>query len=362
MFKNIYMKICFVILIVIILFIIFTDSKMSDRFSIVLDYFKYQIISKNIDENIKKEKLVVINKKDDIYGFWKSEGIEFENRYEALIDENSMIIYKYNKNNMKTIYWLGSFNKINNIDTEEIISNNYKSISKYLSMAGQSDNKKFVYFDNSIKFESQYNDQSEHVVLKHYHPYNDRIRMIKYDNNRVPSFDFKNNNIIELDNYKISYPSYFDVEEENSRRNIPDNYVYNIDKQMIEKNLIILSPSNQKSYAELFIGEYENANINNIYDLYTMIEDNSINYNDDTNELVTFAFDANNNSIMCIFTNEYLDDNGNKIYGLSFENWMYMNKYNQILIIGASYSNEDTSKYDYISDFESLIKNINNNN
>ena len=360
MFKNIYLKICIIVVAVIAVFIIFAEFRVSDVLSIVMDHFKYEVLVKNTNENIKKEKILNINKKEDIYGFWKSEGIAFEERYEALIDENSIIVYKYNHDSKKTIYWLGTFNKTNDISNENIISDNYKSISKYLSMAAQAENKEFIYEDNTIKFLSQYDDKSIEVVLKHYSPYNDRIGMIKYDNNRVPMFDLQNNNVLELKNYKISYPKYFDTEEENSRRNIPDNYVYNIDKQMIEKNLIILSPSNQKSYAELFIGEYENANINNIYDLYTMIEDNSIKYNDDTNELVTFAFDANNNSIMCIFTNEYIDDNGNKIYSLSFENWMYMEEYNQILIIGVSYSNEDTSNYDYISDFESLIKNIKN--
>lgn len=360
MFKNVYFKICLVIVSVIVIFIIFTESKVGYRFSLIMDNFKYQILSKNIDENIKKEKIIDIKTKEDIYGFWKSEDIAFDDRFEALIDENSIIVYKYNHDSMRTIYWLGTFNKNNDIAKETVISNNYKSISKYLSMAGQSSSKEFVYEDSSIKFISQYDDEHTEVVLKHYSPYIERIRMIKYDNNREPNFNLQSNNELALKNYKISYPNYFDTEEENSRRGIPENYVYNIDKQMIEKNLIVLSPSNKKSYAELFIGEYDNVNINDIYELYYMIQDNSINYNDYMNELVTFAFDSEKNSIMCIYSNKYITDEGDKIYSLSFENWMYMKEHNQILIVGVSYANNDTSNYDYISDFESVIKNINN--
>ena len=191
-------------------------------------------------------------------------------------------------------------------------------------MTSQNENKEFVYEDNSIKFISQYDDQFVEVVLKHNAPYNQLIRKIKYDNNRKPMYDFENNSELALKNYKISYPTYFDTKEENSRRNIPENYVYNIDNQMREKNLIVLSPNNKKLYDELFIGEYDNANINDIYELYDMIKENSANYNDFTNELVTFAFDPKNNSIMCIFTTKYIDNNGDVVYSLAFENWMYM--------------------------------------
>lgn len=37
---------------------------------------------------------------------------------------------------------------------------------------------------------------------------------------------------------------------------------------------------------------------------------------------------------------------------------MYMEDYNQILVIVMSYANDDTSNCDYIVDFESVIKNI----
>ena len=398
--KNV-VKIVIAVLVAVIAFVIFGMTRLSDVSSFLVENFKLQMLSKNVLLNMKREPIRKIKNADDVKGFWKSDGIAFEKRYEALIDNDSIIIYKYDIENgdyfdddNKKIYWLGTFNfengvvesthdnKLNDISTnitndskqsndnldlsndnqnkyngKVIISKNYKKISRLLSMASQSDSMKFIYNDGIITFTSQYNDDMYEVKLRPHIPYTERIRMIKYNNDRKAGYNEGANKEIIFDNYRIQYPSYFDIEEDNSRRNIPDNWVYNDNRK--EKNLIILSSSNNKSHAELFVGEYSNVNINNIEELYDNIIVNSVNYNSDDNEFITFAYDNEKNSIMQIFSTRYYDEySGETTYGIAFETWMLMKDTNEIIIIGVSYSNDDTSEYDYISDYESIIKNI----
>lgn len=405
--KNV-VKIVIAVIIAITIFIIFSMTRLSDISTFIVNNFKLQMLRENTLVNIKREPIRKIKSTDGVKGFWKSDGIAFEKRYEALIDNDSIIIYKYDiddenysGNGNKSIYWMGTFNfenavvestkdKTNDINVNGlndnkktyndlsndisnnlsngnqnknngtvIISKNYKKISRYLSMASQSDSMKFIYNDGVITFTSQYNDNMYDVKLKPHIPYTERIRMIKYNNDRKEGYNENTNKEIILDNYKIQYPSYFDVEEDNSRRNIPDNWVYNIHEGIKEKNLIILSPSNTKSFAELFVGEYDNVNILTIYELYDHVIENSANYNEDSNKLVTFAYDNKNNSIMHIFTTRYYDEyTGKVIYGLAYENWILMKDTNKIINIGVSYTNDDSSEYDYISDYENIIKNI----
>ncbi|MBP3200101.1 MAG: hypothetical protein J6M39_00420 [Lachnospiraceae bacterium] len=374
--KDNIFKIITSVLIAIVLFIIFRMTSISDTLFLFADYCKLKILKVNEVVNIKKEPIREIEVKEDVKGLWKSEGFEFEKRYEALIDSDSIIIYKYENEN-KYIYWVGTFNiendifdsiKTNNVKNSEenkintskkILSKNYKQIAKYLSTASQRDIMEFTFNDNTITFTSQYNDDFYEVKLKPCVAYNDRIRMVKYNNERVGIYDEKTNKELQVGKYKISYPMYFDNEEENSRRNIPDSWVYNDRFQMNEKNLIIFSPSNKESYAELFIGEYANANISTLYELYDMIIEKGVNYNYNNSELVTFAFDYEKNSIMYIFTTKYVDEyTGEIIYGLAFENWMLMKDTNEIIIIGVTYSNDDASEYDYIGDYEKVIKSV----
>ena len=90
-----------------------------------------------------------------------------------------------------------------------------------------------------------------------------------------------------------------------------------------------------------------------------MIIEKGVNYNYNNSELVTFAFDYEKNSIMYIFTTKYVDEyTGEIIYGLAFENWMLMKDTNEIIIIGVTYSNDDASEYDYIGDYEKVIKSV----
>lgn len=387
----------------IIAFVIFSVTRFGDIATFRVDYFKLGMLNKNEIVNIKREPVKNIKNRQDMNGLWKSDGIAFEKRYEALIDNDSIIIYKYDVENgdyfnddNKNIYWLGTFyfendvlestndNKTNDISANSlndnkqsndnldlsndnqnkyngkvIISKNYKKISRHLSMASQSDSMEFTYNEGVITFTSQYDDEMYKVKLKPYIAYNERIRMIKYNNDRKAGYNENTNKEIILDNYRIQYPSYFDTEEDNSRRNIPDNWVYNVREGIKEKNLIILSPSDKKSFAELFVGEYDNVNISTIYELYDYIIENSANYNEYSNELVTLAFDNENNSVMHIFTTRYYDEySGKVIYSLAFENWILMKDTNEIINIGVTYSNDDTSEYDYIGDYESIIKNI----
>lgn len=405
--KNV-VKIVISVLVAVIAFVIFSMTRLSDVSGFLVSLFKLQMLHKNELVNIKREPIRKIKSADDVKGFWKSDGIAFEKRYEALIDNDSIIIYKYDidyenysGDGNKSIYWMGTFSfenamveftkdKTNDINVNSlnenkktyndlsndisnnlsngnqnknngtvIVSKSYKKILRYLSMASQSDSMKFIYNDGVITFTSQYNDDMYEVKLKPHIPYTERIRMIKYNNDRKEGYNENTNKEIILDNYKIQYPSYFDVEEDNSRRNIPDNWVYNAREGIKEKNLIILSPSNTKSFAELFVGEYDNVNISTIYELYDHVIENSANYNEDSNELVTFAYDNKNNSVMHIFTTRYYDEySGKVIYSLAFENWILMKDTNKIINIGVSYTNDDTSEYDYISDYESIIKNI----
>lgn len=406
--KNI-VKNVIAVLIAIIAFVIFSMTRFSDDVNYLVGYFKFQMLRKNELVNIKRESIRKIKNADDVKGFWKSDGIAFEKRYEALIDNDSIIIYKYDisdgnysGDDNKNIYWLGTFNfenvlaestynnKVNDISTNstneskqsndnlelsedifnnlsndnqnsniKITSKNYSQVSKYLSTASQRENMEFLFNDGEITFTSQYNDDLYKVKLRPYIPYTERIRMIKYNNDRKEGYNENTNKEIILDNYKIQYPSYFDTEEDNSRRDIPDNWVYNAHEGMKEKNLIILSPSNTKSFAELFVGEYGNTNINSYEELKDYIIYNNKNYSIDDSELVTYAFNNENNSIMHIFTTRYYDEyTGKVIYSLAFENWILMKDTNKIINIGVSYTNDDTSEYDYIGDYESIIKNI----
>lgn len=406
--KNI-VKNVIAVLIAIIAFVIFSMTRFSDDVNYLVGYFKFQMLRKNELVNIKREPIRKIKNANDVKGFWKSDGIAFEKRYEALIDNDSIIIYKYDisdgnysGDDNKNIYWLGTFNfenvlaestynnKVNDISTNstneskqsndnlelsedifnnlsndnqnsniKITSKNYRQVSKYLSTASQRENMEFLFNDGEITFTSQYNDDLYKVKLRPYIPYTERIRMIKYNNDRKEGYNENTNKEIILANYKIQYPSYFDTEEDNSRRDIPDNWVYNAHEGMKEKNLIILSPSNTKSFAELFVGEYGNTNINSYEELKDYIIYNNKNYSIDDSELVTYAFNNENNSIMHIFTTRYYDEyTGKVIYSLAFENWILMKDTNKIINIGVSYTNDDTSEYDYIGDYESIIKNI----
>ena len=359
---KIILKFVFTLLIAIVIFYFLISLNSTVYFSEAFDDFKISIYKMRENEHIKREKLYEINTLDDIYGLWKDDSFGHKERYEALFDEDSITVYKY-QNNEKYIYWIGTFDVKDldlNSDSEQIIaSKNYSQISKYISVASQTNTKEFIYDNKHIKFISQFNDDRYEVTLKRYSAYNDRIRMIKYNGDRKSAWDKRTNEKFILNNWTIEYPYYFDTEEEDTFKDIPDIWVHNIENTMIKKNLITLSPSNTKSVAELFIGEYKNANTSNIYDLYEMMIDHSEQLNYTNYELITHSFDAENNIIMNICSTRYIDNYNNEIkYGISFESWILKKETNEILIIGTSYDYDDTSNYDYIGDYEKILQNI----
>ena len=357
--KNI-IKCTMAILLGIILFLVFDYFNLSTILSLTFDKGKLDIIELKYKEQIKREKLHKINTREDIYGFWKDDEYGLDNRYEALIDNDSIIVYGYLEGN-KNVYWVGNFNLQNDFEVNsnsQISSTNYKSISKYIELAAQTQTKEFTYENGVISFISQFNDTYHEVHLKRYDPHDDRIRMIKYNVDRVGHYDRNNNKKIELQNYVIEYPEYFDTEEENSFGNIPNSFVYNIDSGLVEKKLIVLSPSATRSHAEFYVNESKNNKINDIYELYEVMQNESVNLNLATNRLISFTFNSESNSIMIIFSTKYVDtyDDSKVICGLAFENWMIKNETNELIIVGVAYTNDDTSDYDYIGDYEKAIQ------
>ena len=356
------LKFIFALLIAIVIFFGLFVFDFTTSLSVAFDYFKVSIFTIRENEKIKKEKLHNIYNIDDIYGLWKDDTFGYEDRYEALIDEDSITIYKY-QNNVKYIYWIGTFDakilSLNSDIEQKIFSKNYNQISKYISVASQANTKEFIYDNQSIRFISQFNNDRYEVTLNRYNAYNDRIRMIKYQRDRESAWNESTNEKIILNNWTIEYPYYFDNEEEDIFRNIPDTWVYHIDNNMIAKNLITLSPSNTKSFAELFIGEYKNANIENVYELYDMMIDYSEQLNDANYDLITHSFDVENNVIMNMFSTKYIDVYNSKTqYGISLESWILKNETNEVLIIGTAYNYDDKSNYDYIGDYEKILQNI----
>lgn len=359
------------ILVGIIIFIIFYNFNITSITSDIFDILKLDMIERRTNEQIKKEKLCNIKNENDLYGLWKDDSFGFNERYEALIDNNSITVYKY-VNNEKYIYWIGSFNLTDNISLQNlqnnnlshldsiITSENHKELSKYIASASQSDTKIFTFKNNTIKFISQFNDDYYEVSLKKYNAYNERLRPIKYSKDRKNYYNEETNKELILDNYVIKYPSYFDTKEENSFEDIKDFFVYNINPNIIEKKSIILSPSNTSSHAEFYVSENENKTIKDIYELYEEMYLNSENLNSDTSELISFEYNVNSNSIMIIFSTKYVDRyNNNKVtYGIAFENWILKNDTNELLIVGVGYDYNDTSDYDYISDYEKIIEEI----
>ena len=358
--KNI-IKCTMAILLGIILFLVFDYLNLSTILSLTFDKGKLDIVELKYKEQIKREKLHKINTREDIYGFWKDDEYGLDNRYEALIDKDSIIVYGYLEGN-KNVYWVGNFNLLNDFEVNsnsQISSTNYKSISKYITTAAQTDIKDFIYDNGVIRFISQFNDTYHEVHLKRYKPFDDRIRMIKYNVDRVGHYDKNNNKKIELENYVIEHPEYFDAEEENSFGDIPNSFVYNIDSDLVLKKSILLSPSDTRSHAEFFVDEYNNSKIKNIYQLYDEMQYISENLNSDTSELISYEYNSSDDSIMIMFSTKNVDPYDGKVtYGLAFENWMIKNETNELIIVGVAYTNDDTSDYDYIGDYEKAIQGI----
>lgn len=364
---NKILKVILSILLAIIIFFIATYIGLVEIFSDMFDYFKLHTINFSNDNKIKNEKLVDIKEINNLYGVWKSIDIDFDNRFEAMITNDSITLYKY-ENGIKHIYWIGSFdieNSVVNINEKYIInSKNFKYVSTLIDTASTVDNKDFIYDNKQISFISQFNDEYENIVMNRYKEYDDRLRVIKYQGDRESKYNEKDNYTINLSDYIVSVPKYFDNEEDKLSNLIAENNIpsdFNISIPTLN-NCIILSPSNTKSYAELFISEIKNVDFEDEEQFNNQVYENS-QINNTNNEFIAdrilYADD--------IITNEriYSTKSSTKdvdLYGMSFETYMWMKKTKSIVIIGVAYLYNDTSEYDYLEDYKKVIKNIRRNN
>ena len=104
----------------------------------------------------------------------------------------------------------------------------------------------------------------------------ERLRVVKYPGNRKSYYDENTNKTAILGGYMISYPNYFDHIEEETQENMIDKWMvpedYETSYRMINNNHLVYSPESLDAHAELYIGEYKNANIENIEELDSNIQ------------------------------------------------------------------------------------------
>ena len=364
--NNKILKLIFSVFLALLIFCIITFIGITDIISNVFDLFKLKTIDIINDNRIKNEKIININTINDLYGIWKNNTKDFNNRYEAIIDKDSITLYRYD-NGIKNIYWIGDFNIENIIyDVNKeytIVSKNFKYVSMRIDKAATVDSKKFIYNNKCISFISQYDDNYENINLYRYKEYEDRLRVIKYSNNRESKYDDKTNLNIDLGDYTITYPYYFDTEEDILKNIINENSIpYNNEQYNIKtlNNDIVLSPSDNNSYAELYISEIKYVNFNDVDDFNNYIK-NTYNYYNNKLLITKRELYADNiitNELICSIKNMNYND---YICGMSFETYLWMQKTNSLLIVGIAYQYNDTSIYDYIKDYKKIIKNIKSN-
>ena len=369
--KNL-LKIAFAIFLGFILFFVALIFGLVDYVAQGLDEIRLDILYKNFNRQIKNEKQIEVKETKDFYGIWKEDCTDFKNRYEAIIDANSITVYKWDDGtDWKIIYWVGDFyldDVIYDVNGKYIIeSKNFTYVSSRIDTTAKSSSKNFTYDGENggtISFISQYNDDWVEIVLNRYEEVNDRLRVVKYQGERLGGYDDRTNKKIKINNYEISYPAYFDNEEEETRKEtledvlLPSNY--DITEFGIENNFIVLSPSDTKSHAELFIGEYKNIRFSSIEDFENSVLFSSDMWNADNYERVAIKrTDAESiYSIETICSTKYVGLDGIVIYGMGFETHLLMKENNMVLIIGVAYTYDDNSKYDYLGDYKQIIRGI----
>ena len=333
------------------------DGLFADAKSRINDY--------RINNLIRKETKLDIRDTNDFYGLWKDSNSSYSERYEALIDEDSITLYRY-EDNVQNIYWVGTFD-VGSFTNERktIESKNCSFVSNMIENAAKSDTKTFTYEGGKIKFISQYNDGYKEIVLERYDVNVDRLRVVKFPGERKSYYDEKTNKTLNIGGYQISYPSYFDHVEEETEENIIDKWLapadYKSIYRMINNNFLVYSPSNTDAYGELFIGEYVKANIYSIEELDSNIKTYSYNYLDKNNVIISKDVKEGENYdwITYVYSDRYDDvDNLRTIYGMIFETHLLMKETNTSLIVSVSYSYDDVSDYDYLSDYAKVIKGI----
>lgn len=326
---------------------------------------KYHIYNVKEQNSIKNERKIDIKSVDDFNGLWKDTNSKYEERYEALIDNDSITLYKYS-NDDPTIYWIGTFNTSDFMSGAKTIeSKNFSFVSDLIENAAKSEFKEFTYEDGKIKFISQYNDGYREIVLERYNMNVERLRVVKYPGNRKSYYDENTNKTLNIGGYQISYPSYFDHKEEETQENMIDKWMvpedYETSYRMINNNHLVFSPSSTKAHAELFIAEYVKADINDIDEYDKNIRENSYVYMDPMNvEVAKDKIEGKNyDMIRYVFSNRYDDpESGRTIYSMVFETYMLMKETNASFIVSVTYSYDDTSDYDYLADYAMILKGI----
>lgn len=370
--KKSLLKIVFAILLGFMLFFAALIFGFIDLVSQSTDKVKLDILYRNFNKQIKREKQITVREEKDFYGIWKDNSKDFENRYEAIIDENSITVYKWSdKSDWRTIYWVGDFHLddiINNINGKATIeSKNFTYISNRIDTAAKSSSKEFIYNGESgasLSFISQNNDDYIEIVLNRYEAVNDRLRVVKYQGKRVGGYDENTNKKVIINGYEVSYPSYFNHEEEETKKEfindllIPDGNI--ISEEGMENNRIVLSPNNEKAYAELYIGEYRNLYFDSVENFKKFVEYNSEMWNMKDNDIILIKeVDSEEMaSIEMICSTKYTDEKGIVTYGMAFETDIFMKEKNMVLIIGTAYDYNDNSGYDYLEDYKKVIKSI----
>ena len=356
------------ILAVVVGFILFCAAYLVGVVGIADEMFyeaRYNIVITKLTNLIKREKKITIKNNDDLYGLWKDTKSSFEERYEALIDNDSITLYKYN-NDYPEIYWVGTFDASDFISgTKTIKSNNFSFVSNLIENAAKSEFKEFTYKDGKIKFISQFNDDYKEIILERYNMNFERLRVVKYPGNRKSYYDESKNKTVNIGGYQISYPSYFDHKEEETQENMIDKWAvpedYESIYRMINNNHLVYSPSSADAHAELFIAEYTNANINDIDEYDENIREYSYVYNNPMNDVIAKEKieGKNYDTIRYVYSNRYDNpESGRAIYGMIFETYMLMRETNASFIISVTYSYDDTSDYDYLEDYTKIVKNI----
>lgn len=365
MMKNRLVKTAIAVILGIVLFCATYDVGIVDNVDYVFSDTKRIIYSTRLISQIKNETKLEIKNTNDFDGLWKDADSLFSERYEALIDKDSITLYRY-KDGVSNIYWVGTFDvgAFTN-ERKTIESKNFSFVSNMIENTAKSDTKTFTYEDGKIKFISQYDDGYKEIVLERYNVNVDRLRVVKFPGERKSYYDEKTNKTLNIGGYQISYPSYFDHVEEETAENIIDKWLVPADYKsiyrMINNNFLVYSPSSTDAYAELFIAEYVNANINDIDEYDKNIRENSfVHMNSMNEEIAKLKLEGEKDDrITYVFSNRYDDpESGRTICSMIFETYMLMKEANTSLIVSVSYSYDDVSDYDYLSDYAKVIKGI----
>lgn len=363
--KNNVLKTILAVLVGVVLFCAAFIFELVDISDALFSGTKYHIYNVKEQNSIKRERRIDIKSIDDFKGLWKDTKSQYKERYEALIDNDSITLYKYN-NDSPSIYWIGTFNTSDFMSGAKTIkSKNFSFVSNLIENAAKSEFKEFTYEDGKIKFISQYNDGYSEITLERCAMNVERLRVVKYPGNRKSYYDENTNKTANIGGFRISYPSYYDHSEEETEENIIDKWMvpedYKPSYSMINNNHLVYSPSSADAYAELFIGEYVNANIESIEELDSNIENYSNVYLNEMNKVIVKEIlpGENYDMIRYVFSNRYDDvDSGSTIYGMIFETYMLMKETNTNLIISILYNYDDTSDYDYLADYAKMLKGI----